>query len=284
MKFILDVVIPVSMPTQHLGEMQTHLSKFGQGIRINYVLDYRHESVILDTPNFVDQSNKRFFQGHFGSPGRARNYAIEHSDAPFICFWDVDDIPVATEALCFVKELMNSKRDIGIGNWAYVDKPDIRQGISPYKVGTSPGIWRFFFSRQFMDSVRFTDFKWGEDQLFLGEIFAKDPRFLTTEQIVYRYAKHVPGALTTKNENVLDLVEVTKQAIPILRSIIGVARVCFEIMIWRQIYTTFKFGGIRLGLTSFCVTLARSHFRILTLGPVSHFLKRGRSNGEFKSF
>lgn len=284
MKFILDVVIPVSMPTQHLGEMHNHLSKLDQEIRINYVLDYRHKSVILDTPNFVDYPNERFFQGHFGSPGRARNYAIEYSDSPFICFWDVDDIPLATEAFCFVKELMNSKRDIGIGNWAYVDKPNIGQGISPYKVGTSPGIWRFFFSRQFIDSVRFSDFKWGEDQLFLGEIFAKHPRVLTTEQIVYRYAKHVPGALTTKNENVLDLVEVTKQAIPILHSISGVARGCFKIMIWRQIYTTFKFGGIRLGLISFCVTLARSNFRILTLGPVSHFLKRGRSNSEFKSF
>ena len=65
MKFILDVVIPVSMPTQHLVEMQTHLSKLGQGIRINYVLDYRHESFILDTPNLVNQSNERFFQGHF---------------------------------------------------------------------------------------------------------------------------------------------------------------------------------------------------------------------------
>ena len=55
----------------------------------------------------------------------------------------------------------------------------------------------------------------------------------------------MPGALTTETKNVLDLIEVNRLGLNFLSNIKGGARVCAEIMHFRQILTVLKHRKVR---------------------------------------
>ena len=246
----LDVVIPVRLPSKHLIDMRRHLVGISNDVRINYVLDCDALDEI-ETVTFSPSSTERVFSGKFGSPGETRNAALDYCDSEYICFWDVDDFPKLAESMHFLMELKNAKSDLGIGNWTYFDSPHKLKGISPQAVGMSPGIWRFIFKRDLIANIRFSPFMWGEDQLFLLNIFEKNPSVYLFPNSVYSYVKYVEGALTTKTENVEDLIRVNEIFFSQLGSIQGNARICFEIMNLKQIYSVFKYGQKRAAIQTF---------------------------------
>lgn len=243
MKFVLDVVIPVKYPSKHLSPMRKRLTGLPQQVRVNYVIDVVRENNVKSQIS-SSKDYEREFIGQFGSPGIARNFALSRCDSEYICFWDVDDQPNVEQSMQLLFGLKTSNRDLGIGNWSYHNRPDDLQGVSPLAVGMSPGIWRFIFKRDLISNTRFSNFKWGEDQLFLLEIFSKNPSVFTDQNSVYNYVKHVEGALTTKNENVADLIKVNSNGLQFLGSIRGSTKICCEIMYLKQIYTVFKHGRL----------------------------------------
>jgi glycosyltransferase involved in cell wall biosynthesis len=215
-------------------------------VRINYVLDFESEST-TESQSFIPRSHERIFNGEFGSPGGARNFALNYCDSEYVCFWDVDDLPNLVEIMNLLIGLKNSNKDLGIGNWSFHDSPIRLQGVSPFSVGISPGIWRFIFRRELVASTKFSLFKWGEDQLFLLEIFKKKPTVFTYLNSVYFYVRHTDGSLTTKTENVFDLIKVNEIGLKHLGLIHGRAKICFEIMHLKQIYSVIKYGQCRVG-------------------------------------
>lgn len=243
----VDIVIPVKMPSKHLSVFRKNLSEVPQNFRVNYVLDY-YSTTELPLHPLPSKSNERVFVGMFGSPGEARNFALSQCDSQYITFWDVDDMPSLIKFDEFVTGLNYSGADAGVGNWTYSDCPDQLKGSSPRAVSMSPGIWRFVFSRDLISNTRFTSWKWGEDQLFLVSIFEKNPSVYLFSGSVYSYVRHVEGALTTKKENVKDLIKVHEVFSNNLTSIRGNARVCFELMNLKQIYAIFKYGQKRTAL------------------------------------
>jgi len=242
-RIALDVVIPVKYPSIHLSAMQDILIGLPPQVRVNYVIDIARDKNVKSQIS-SSRGFEREFIGHFGSPGLARNFALSQCDSEYICFWDVDDQPNVEQSMKLLCGLKTSNRDLGIGNWSYHHRPYDLQGVSPLAVGMSPGIWRFIFKRDLISNTRFSDFKWGEDQLFLLEIFSKNPSVYTYQDSVYNYVRHVEGALTTTNEYVTDLVKVNRVGLQELVSISGSAKICCEVMYLKQIYTVFKYGRL----------------------------------------
>ena len=243
----LDVIIPVLMPSMHLSKLRSFLSNAPMDIRFNYVLDYSSEKV-AEEEIFDAQPNERFFRGAFGSPGFSRNDGLDVCDSKYVCFWDVDDEPDVDQLLSMMNKFKNSKRDLAIGNWSYLERFDRPRGVSPRSVGNSPGLWRFAFKRELIGSLRFGSYRWGEDQLFLLQVFAKKPSVFTFDKIIYRYTRHSRGGLTTKHENVVDLAKVHGIWPKSLNKIEGNARICFEVMYLKQVYSVAKYGGLKMTL------------------------------------
>ena len=240
----LDIVIPVKFPSIHLNRMRKLLNQLPQDIGVKYVLDCETH-IQIDFDNMNIKAYEQVISGKFSSPGLARNAGLDQCKSDYVIFWDVDDEPILLQINNLLNYMFSNKGDVGIGNWIFRDSPDRLQGISPLSVGISPGIWRFLFRREFIEDLKFSNLKWGEDQLFILRVLAKNPKILTCESAVYGYTKHVPGALTTETKNVLDLIEVNRLGLNFLSNIKGGARVCAEIMHFRQILTVLKHRKVR---------------------------------------
>ena len=243
MNYSLDVVVPVKFPSIHLDEMRVILENVPSKIRVNYVLDC-HGEIKVDSSQLKVKSHERIFTGAFGSPGFARNAALDNSDAEFVIFWDVDDKPDLRQTESFLRYLENRNGEVGIANWSFIDSPGNLQGISPFSVGWSPGIWRFMFRRETIEGTRFSNLHWGEDQLFILEVLSKGPRIITYEGDIYGYRKDVSGSLTKKRENVTDLFKANEMGSKHVISMEGGAIVCAEVMLFRQLLTLIKYGKV----------------------------------------
>ena len=264
MRKTLDVVIPVKMPSRHLSVMREYLIGLPSDIKINYVLDYPTNSNLPSQLLSLGEY-ERVYYGNFSSPGEARNFALNQCDAEYVAFWDVDDFPNLIEIKEFLACLKTSGADLGIGNWTYFDAPNDLRGFSPLAVGMSPGIWRFIFKQDLISNIRFSTFRWGEDQLFLVNVFEKNPSVYLFPNPVYSYVKYVEGALTTKTEFVFDLIKVNECFVSNLVLIQGNARICFEIMNLKQIYTVLKYGQRKAALKLILKLLRELRERDLSL-------------------
>lgn len=237
----LDIVIPVKFPSIHLTPMRKNLDNLPRNVQVKYILDCDCDSN-LDTVirNMNLKPREQVIGGNYGSPGQARNSGLDKCKSKYVIFWDVDDEPNLIQTLNLMNYIDLESGDIGIGNWFFREFPGKLQGISPLSVGTAPGIWRFLFRREFLQDLRFSNLKWGEDQLFILKVLSKNPKIITSNTAIYGYTKHVQGALTTDTRNVIDLIEANRKGLEYLWTIKGSARVCAEIMHFRQILTVLK--------------------------------------------
>jgi hypothetical protein len=62
------------------------------------------------------------------------------------------------------------------------------------------------FLREFVSAQRFKSMKMGEDQLFLAELFKRNPRLVFTEEHFYDYVVGRIGQLTSNSKSKLELI------------------------------------------------------------------------------
>lgn len=251
-QFLLDIVIPVKMPSEHFEVMRNQLKAMPKGFRVNYVLDFGQN----DSENYQEhineqRANERFIEGNFGSPGLARNAGKEICDSPYLCFWDVDDCPEVSRFPEFLDRMRKDSSDIGIGNWASSDEANPPKKVTPLSVGMSPGIWRFVFRNEFVSDIEFSNLSWGEDQGYLAGVFSKNPKVLVNHETVYKYSFGTPGSLTLNRKLVRDVPNSIRILLSKVDYASGANRVCILVMIIKQSLTLFKYSRSARQLLSF---------------------------------
>jgi hypothetical protein len=261
LEFILDVVVPVKMPTDFLTSFKAGLGALNHSIRINYVLDIGGLDNENESKFTYSGLNERTISGNFGSPGKARNAALGNLDAKYLCFWDIDDSPVSSEFLNLIILMEESNADVGIGNWSYLDSPDKLEGISPLDVAHKPGIWRFIFKQECVSQCRFIESLWGEDQLYLHEVFLINPKVVTSDRLIYKYRRYAHGSLTANKNNAPDLFEVLRRGIPLLGKLYCPTRGYFFLIYCRQILTLIKHRKILYSLKAILLLIRSYGFR-----------------------
>lgn len=266
----LEIIVPVLMPSRYLESMRESLKDIGESCRVNYVLDFATLGVDQEEISRIKLSpSERLFSGQFGSPGKARNRALQECEGKYLCFWDVDDKPEAREVLEFTKELESQSVDVGIGSWTFTESPNKKIGTSPISLANSPGIWRIVFKLELVKNMRFTDLQWGEDQLFLIEALSKNPKIVTTSEVIYRYDKNSINSQTSKMQFAYDLPEATKLALAHVNKAQGVIRASLTLMLCKQLITVFKFTSLRDALSNVMLVLFSSKDALLRNEPFS---------------
>jgi len=241
---VLEVVIPVLMPSTYLSQIREHLKDACDQIKIIYVLDYINDIAGHEMNFSAENSRELFVSGSFGSPGSARNAGLEICTSKYVCFWDSDDLPHLENVCRTVKNLTSLNLEIAIGKWNLVQNEDSLRGNKPIATGLNPGIWRCIFNRKVIGDSRFTNLMWGEDQVFLAQFLARSNQVLTVDEILYSYRHNSVDSLTSKKCHAKDLWQASKICQGVLSNSTNSNLLVTAAMLLRQSITMMKFGNL----------------------------------------
>ena len=135
------------------------------------------------------------------SPGLARNRGIELSSAPWVAFWDSDDLGFPEAAVKCIEESTHQTQAI-IGQFEVLDlktngiRREKKKPATLNEWALNPGIWRILFRREFIGERRFCSSRMGEDQLFLSELGILESEIKFVDDIIYRYSVGHENQLT----------------------------------------------------------------------------------------
>ena len=265
---VVDIVIPVLMPSNHLQELRKHLNRTCDRIQLIYVLDYAKNHNPDHGLDFSNSPKEKFVSGSFGSPGEARNAGLKICTSDYVIFWDVDDLPEVETTCTVLRELKIESPEALVGKWTPLDDKKMVLGNQPTDVGNNPGLWRWIFRRSLIGHTKFSDLMWGEDQLFLAEILVKNPNISWVDEILYRYHNKSSNSLTSRTYNSKDLPEVSSRIIELFPTPNNHVLVVTTLMLMRQSVTMLKFGtipvkfsGIRVLLVAFINLVKKFNWR-----------------------
>ena len=215
------MIVPVSRMAGRLRELETWLRQSeGSPIEVIIIHDIQDESTGRDLRMLIDRYkflNVVFLEGHFGSPGAARNEALALDLKRWVCFWDSDDLPHVENALKAIQEA-DPKDEILIGNYSIINAEKLTNHFHQNNldmVALNPGLWRMVFRSELIGALRFAPYRMGEDQLFLVKLNLGSRKVKFSKDIFYSYFRGHPNQLTAlvpaRKEVSLVLVEICKE-------------------------------------------------------------------------
>ena len=176
--------------------------------------------------NDMQLKNLEVIQGNFGSPGLARNAALEVAKAEWISFCDADDFPNLDQLLRLVEDSQTSNCETIIGSFELKNLGTASTSLNIldnygsarnyYLISKNPGIWRFVFKQETLRGIRFSSLMMGEDQVFLMEYFSRVRNIKFSDSIVYTYFQGVKGQLTGNLESKREIIKCLTESKKIL--------------------------------------------------------------------
>jgi len=216
---LLTAVMPVK-------ELKIHYPRFSEWVRKLTTNDLSivvvNDGQLLETDEILFALQRempdgilKVLRGENKGPGSARNIGLAHVESPWVCFWDVDDLPHVNEIMAELKAIQAKEVDIVIGAFTKIDilknteirekmfGLDHKQNLS--QIAFEPGLWRFCFKTESLKDIRFPEIYMGEDQVFIAKCNVESKKVVFTNKIFYNYVKGVSGQLTNSKSHIKDL-------------------------------------------------------------------------------
>lgn len=196
-KKILTAVVPISAMAGNLEYLQSWvpLVKSTQ-ISVIIVHDRKDEETTIALQQFLSEINSPYLQileGHFGAPGKARNFGLEKVQTEWVIFWDSDDLPFVQVQL---EAVLNARKtsNVLVSNYETLNMENNEIVISKkpkniVDLGSQAGIWRYAFKTELAKMQLFGTFCMGEDQIFLARLNLNWENIEFTNKTSYRYIK-----------------------------------------------------------------------------------------------
>lgn len=151
-------------------------------------------TVELEPFLFLDKTHNyvRVYSGDFGSPGLARNFALDKSTSTWVCFWDDDDQPNVNEVMQSLTEISPTDETLIVGQYCTRSSSRSKCSNSSYieEAFFETGLWRTLHVRKVLGTLRFSSAQWGEDALFLFHSLGKHPAVSLDSRIFYTYLNY----------------------------------------------------------------------------------------------
>jgi glycosyltransferase involved in cell wall biosynthesis len=212
---LLSAVIPITDLETRVDFLRKWLGKVPPEIQLVMIYDLRPgetRSALFDEVISIHE-NTMFAEGFFGGPGPARNYGLTLADAPYVAFWDSDDVPELCSQIRMLQVIYKSDFDVIIGGYSRRNLGTDQINFKSPKpetwekdVALELGIWRMIFRKSFLQQVQFPSIRLGEDQVFFLRVLQLSPRVFAFSERVYEYTSNTGKQLTSKKSiRILDL-------------------------------------------------------------------------------
>jgi hypothetical protein len=250
----INIIVPITNLAEHLHNLESWISIVESGtltiIIVHDISDDRTGGALRELISKYPELNIELIEGHFGSPGLARNAGLQAlKNEGWVSFWDADDVSLVENFLEMVHLADLDHKDIAVGGFEVVDL-NISNKFSRelhlfsgnrnfHEIALYPGIWRWAFRVSIIAGKNFKDLKMGEDQEFLASLDIQISELYFYENSVYKYFINRLGQLTSSSNSVEELVktmEVTLGRSDVYRSKLG------QLFFLRQITTLFVRG------------------------------------------
>jgi glycosyltransferase involved in cell wall biosynthesis len=222
-KYPLTIVVPIYKLNENKEKLFGWIER-AENLPIQIILvhdlideDYDIGRYIIEF-KAIHSLNLNFIEGMYGCPGFTRNAGLELVRGEWVCFFDCDDLPDINNVYNEVKLCIGSSSSIEviIGTFLIVNaltKKIDQTYLNKAKIENlkyQPGIWRFIFRYDVIKFYKFSEYRMGEDQLFLALLNLPEMRIRFTSSLFYTYYKGIPDQLTSNLRNIKDLIPVVK--------------------------------------------------------------------------
>jgi glycosyltransferase involved in cell wall biosynthesis len=194
----LTIVVPIGESDGNLSELKSWIPvALNHGCNIILVHDYLSEKLRNEFTKSLNQFSGAEkivnIYGTFGSPGGARNAGIEAIESRWVAFWDSDDEPYVDNFLAMLRDAEDGGFEVACGGFIQANRNNPEFSVflnSPRNLNSVlsyPGLWRFAFRTEVIDSQKFDLLSMGEDLNFLARIRLEKRNIFFSPNVVYKY-------------------------------------------------------------------------------------------------
>ncbi len=211
---VLTAIIPITKMAGRLHNLELCISECANlPISLILIHDIQDNGTSSELKKILFDNKHldiKLIEGRYGAPGLARNAGLKESLAPWVIFWDSDDVPKPQTVIDVLTKAGN-KPHLIIGDFSTNSSNGIREIRHSGKlsnVAMNPGLWRFIIRKDILSDVKFCSTRMGEDQIFLIDLIPESRTTLFSDEIFYEYFLGNPLQLTSVQQDI-DEVEDT---------------------------------------------------------------------------
>lgn len=210
-KILLSVVIPVHRIDDRSTQLELIIKSISNlpiqlvVVQDNYFTDFN----LFEEISGIDSEQICVVSGKFGNPGAARNFGLKYTSGDWTAFWDSDDFPRIPEFVKMVTYAGTREANIVAGFFDKAEKTITTQMFYRkfskiflrLQISLNPGLWRFAFKTNSIESMEFPELVMGEDQIFLINRIKKISDICCYSGVVYQYSTDSPNQVTRQTYN-----------------------------------------------------------------------------------
>ena len=214
---LVTVIIPAWNAQRFLeATLESLLGQSHRNLRILVVDDGSSDSTpaILERLHLADP-RLQYWTVPNGGPAKARNFALDHlpPETDYVMFLDADDL-LLEDAVAYALAGAEGAELVIFGfairqtdgtllpycePEQLLDRSELGASLARlYKANLLNQVWAKLFSAALVRDLRFPDYRWGEDRLFLFQALERAEKLKILPECKHRYVMHEGESLITR--------------------------------------------------------------------------------------
>ena len=214
---LVTVIIPAWNAQRFLeATLESLLGQSHRNLRILVVDDGSSDS----TPAILERIHRadprlQYWTVPNGGPAKARNFALDHlpPETDYVMFLDADDL-LLEDAVAYALAGAEGAELVIFGfairqtdgtllpyceRSQLLDRSELGASLARlYKANLLNQVWAKLFSAALVRDLRFPDYRWGEDRLFLFQALERAEKLKILPECKHRYVMHEGESLITR--------------------------------------------------------------------------------------